>query len=84
MTIPFAIPDLTDIFVPTDPDVGANTISLSVLAITARAPGQTPRLSRTAQQHNKCETQKCGQGSHLCFLTMLIFRDFITQTLSNK
>jgi len=69
LTIPFAIPEFTDIFVPTDPGVGANTISLSVLAITARAPGQTPRLSRTEQQHSKSETQKCRQGSHRESLT---------------
>ena len=69
LSVVFSIPEFTDIFVPTGSGAEAKTIMPGVLVITTGALGQTPRLSRTEQQHSKSETQKCGQGSHRGSLT---------------
>ena len=60
----FSIPVFTDIFVPIGSGADAKTIMPGVLVITAGALGQTPRFSRTEQQHSKTEAQKCDKGSH--------------------
>ena len=64
LSVGFVIPEFTDIFAPIGPGEGAKTISPSVPSPIAGALGQTPRLSRTEQQHSKSETQKCRQISH--------------------
>ena len=47
LSVPFAILEFTNIFVPIGKGEGTNTISPRILVITAWALGQTPRLSRT-------------------------------------
>ena len=47
LSVPFAILEFTDIFVPIGKGEGTNTISPRVAGITAGALGQTPRFSRT-------------------------------------
>ena len=64
LSVVFSIPEFTDIFVPTGSGADAKTIMPGVLVITARTLGQTPRLSRTEQQHSKTQAQKHGELSH--------------------
>ena len=63
LSVGFVIPEFTDVG-SIGEGVSAKTISPRAPSPIAGALGQTPRLSRTEQQHSKTQAQKRSEFSH--------------------